>query len=91
MRRGFANAGLALAAMAVAGVVPEMTERGLIYPRRSRAPVLPRDVSRAVYHRPGVDTVLMDWDLPKGKRARRRARGQVSIASDHRQIPETKS
>lgn len=28
------------------------------------------------YHQPGVNTVLMDWDLPKSKRAKRRERGR---------------
>lgn len=32
--------------------------------------------SRGPYHLEGRDTVLMDWDLPKGKRAKRRARGR---------------
>lgn len=60
-------AGLSLAAAAM---------YSLTYPPRSRAPIPPRDISRATYHRPGHDTVLMDWDLPKGKRAKRRARGR---------------
>lgn len=38
---------------------------------------------RTPYHRPGVDTVLMDWDLPRGKRAKRRARGRAAVATDN--------
>jgi hypothetical protein len=32
---------------------------------------------RSPYYRADRDTVLMDWDLPKSKRAKRRARGRA--------------
>lgn len=38
--------------------------------------------ARIPYHTLGSDTVLMDWDLPKGKRAKRRARALSK--SEHR-------
>lgn len=47
-------------------------------------PRLPRSGnSGAPYHRPGANDVLMDWDLPKGKRARRRAKRRL-LASGER-------
>lgn len=34
---------------------------------------------RKQYHEPGTNDVLMDWDLPKSKRAKRRARGRAAL------------
>jgi hypothetical protein len=59
-RNLFAAATLA----AAFGMFPTLTPPRL---RQRRQPVAP-------YHQPGVNDVLMDWDLPKGKRAKRRAR-----------------
>lgn len=77
--------GVITALLAIAAtMVPEMTVTGLEYPwlrRRRAARPLSCTASFNPYHVPGRDIALMDWDLPKGKRARRRARGRKAAAA----------
>lgn len=47
-------------------------------------PRLRRSYSPTPYHLEGRDTVLMDWDLPKGKRAKRRARGRREVRQERK-------
>lgn len=77
MRRVTLSMALAGAA-AMASSLMEMTERGFVQ-RRPRPQYRPlRGTGREPYHVAGRDAVLMDWELPKSKRARRRARGRRS-------------
>lgn len=68
---------LAAAQLAAAfAMFPSLTPPARARPRRYYSP--------KPYHLEGRDTVLMDWDLPKGKRARRRARGRAKLSSHTR-------
>lgn len=70
------TSGLWLAAMLAAGATLEPGPMyGLSQPRRPQR--LPHPQYIGDYHKQG-NPVLMDWDLPKGKRAKRRARTRPS-------------